>query len=65
MPQAWQVAGQRLKLGWLWERRELGLGDLRGLFGLGQRGQLGLPAGLQAACHQAVFGLAGVEGALG
>src|SRR6266487_1071806 len=65
VPQPREVAGQRVELGGFGERGELRLGGGQGLFGFGLRDELGFPAGLQAACYQAVFRLAGHKRPLG
>ncbi|MFC9769087.1 hypothetical protein [Rhodococcus jostii] len=47
------------------QRRQRVLGCARGLLGVGEGGELDLPAGLPAADHQPVLRLDRVEGAFG
>ena len=60
-----QVGGEFLQLGPAGQRRQRVGGVLQCLLGLGQGGEPGLPAGLQAAGDQPVLRLDLAEGALG
>ena len=64
-PECGQVGGEFLQLGPARQRRQRFAGGLQRLLGLGEEGEPGLPAGLQAPGDQPVFRLAGAEGALG
>ena len=65
VPERGQVGGEFLQLGPAGQRRQRFAGGLQCLLGLGEGGESGLPAGLQAAGDQPVLRLAGAEGALG
>src|SRR6266568_4378233 len=65
VPQAGQVGREFFQLGPAGQRRQRLAGGLQCLPGLGEEGEPGLPAGLQAAGNQPVLRLAGAKGALG
>ena len=60
-PQAGQVSGDFLQVSPVRQRRQRFTGGLQRLLGLGQGGEPGLPAGLQAAGDQPVLRLAGAK----
>jgi hypothetical protein len=62
---AGRSAASFLQLGPAGQRRQRFAGGLQCLLGLGEEGEPGLPAGLQAAGDQPVLRLAGAKGALG
>ncbi len=65
MPQRGHVRGESFKVGPRWKRRDANLSGGERLFGIHESHQALLPARLEAARHQAVLGLAGMEGPLG
>jgi hypothetical protein len=65
VPEGGQVGGEFLQLGPAGQRRQRVAGGLQRLPGLGQGGEPGLPAGLQAAGDQPVLRLDRAKGALG